>query len=80
MKKNNFARLKMLPFTEKENKSYYKQKLCFICKNEFNNDITIHQKIRDHDQYTGKCRGAAHLIHNVHLIGNLSHKTQTKFR
>ena len=30
MKKSNFERLKMLPLTEKENKSYYKQKLCYI--------------------------------------------------
>ena len=32
MKINDFEGLKMLLLTEKENKSYYKQKLCYICK------------------------------------------------
>ena len=35
MKISNFERLKMLPLTEKD-KSYYKQKLYYICKNRFN--------------------------------------------
>ena len=35
----NFKRLKILPLTEKDNKSYYKQKHCYICKNKFNSDI-----------------------------------------
>ena len=28
----------MIPLTDKENKSYEKQKVCYICKKEFNND------------------------------------------
>ena len=32
----------MLPLTEKDNKSYYKQNLCYICKNKFNSDIKIY--------------------------------------
>ena len=28
----------MVPLTDEENKSYKKQKLCFICKKEFNTD------------------------------------------
>ena len=29
---------KMIPLTENENKSYEKQKVCYICKKEFNTD------------------------------------------
>ena len=28
----------MIPLTDEENKSYKKQKLCFICKKKFNTD------------------------------------------
>ena len=39
MKIANSVRLKMLPLTEKESKSFYKQKLCCICKHKFKSDI-----------------------------------------
>ena len=29
---------KMIPLTDNENKSYEKQKVCYICKKEFNTD------------------------------------------
>ena len=63
MKIANFERLIVLPLTKKENKSYYKQKLYYICKNKFN--IKIHRKIQDHYRFTGKYRYPAHLICNL---------------
>ena len=52
---------------------YGKQKVCYICKNEFsseNEDNGIasdknYHKVRDHSQYTGKYRDADHLIYNL---------------
>ena len=61
----------MIPLTDKENKSYEKQKVCYICKKEFNTDengkntFKIYHKVRDHCHYTGKFRGAAHSICNL---------------
>ena len=52
MKKQN-----LIALTDEENKkSYKKQKVCYICKKEFN------YKVKVHCHYTGKCRGAAHSI------------------
>ena len=63
----------MISLTEKEEKNYNEQKVCYICKKEFNtddNDKNYH-KVRDHCYYyTEKYRGAAH------NICNLRHKTQ----
>ena len=39
---------------------YNKQKICYICKKEFNNNDKKQQKVKDHCHYTGKYRGAAH--------------------
>ena len=57
---------KMIPLTYRENKSYEKQKVCYICKKGFStdNDKKYH-KVRDHCHYTGKFRGAAHSICNL---------------
>ena len=57
----------MIPLTDEENKSYKKQKVCFICKKGFstNNDNKKYHKVRDHCHYTGKCRRAAHSICNL---------------
>ena len=61
----------MIPLTHKENKSYEKQKVCYICKKEFNTDendknaFKLYHKVRDHCHYTGKFRGAAHSICNL---------------
>ena len=45
MKIANFEKLKMLTLTENGNKSYYKQKLCYICKYKFNSNIRIYSKV-----------------------------------
>ena len=61
----------MIPLTDEENKSYEKQKVCYICKKEFStaendkNAFKLYHKVRDHCHYTGKFRGAAHSICNL---------------
>ena len=57
----------MTPLTKKEEKHHNKQKLCYICKKEFNTDDNDknHNKVKDHRHYTGKYRGAAHNICNL---------------
>ena len=57
----NYEKKQMIPLTTKE--IYHnKQKICYICKKEFNNNVKKQQKVRDHCHYTGKYRGAAHNI------------------
>ena len=57
----------MIPLTDEENKSYKKQKVCYICKKEFStdDDNKKYHKVRDHCHYTGKFREAAHNICNL---------------
>ena len=56
----------MIPLTDKENKSYERQKVCYICKKEFSiDDNKKYQKVKDHWHYTGKYRWAAHSICNL---------------
>ena len=54
----------MTAITFEENWSYKNQKVCCICKKRFkpsdDNDNKKYHKVRDHCQFTGKCRGAAH--------------------
>ena len=49
---------KMIPLTKKEEKNPNKQKVCYICKKEFNTDDSDkkHHKVKDHCHYTGKYR------------------------
>ena len=61
----NYEKKKMIPLTTKEEIYHNKQKICYICKKEFNNNDKKQQKVRDHCHYTGKCRGAAHNICNL---------------
>ena len=60
----NYEKKKMIPLTAKE-KIYNKQKICYMCKKEFNNNDKKNYKVRDHCHYTGKYRGAAHNIFNL---------------
>ena len=64
----------MIPLTKEQEENYNKQKVCYICKKEFNTSDTTesssfeskkHYKVRDHCYYTGKYRGAAHNICNL---------------
>ena len=61
----------MTPLTDEENKSYKKQKVCYICKKKFSTDkndknvFKLYHKVRDHCHYTRKFRGAAHSIWNL---------------
>ena len=43
---------------------YQDAKYCHICKKVFG-EAKKHRKVRDHDHYTGKFRGAAHSICNL---------------
>ena len=51
-----------MPLTIKEEIYHNKQKICYKCKKEFDNNDKKQQKVRDHYHYTGKYRGAAHNI------------------
>ena len=69
----------MIPLTDEENKSYEKQKFCYICKKEFSDDDDDddddddydddnnkkYHKVRDHCHYTGKFRVVTHNICNL---------------
>ena len=61
----NYEKKKMIPLTAKEKIYHNRQKVCYICKKEFDNNDKKQQKVRDHCHYTGKYRGAAHNICNL---------------
>ena len=61
----NYEKKKMLPLTTEEKIYHNKQKICYICKKEFDISNKKHHKVRDHCHYTGKYRGAAHNICNL---------------
>ena len=66
----NFEEKEMIPLTNKEVKSYEKQKVCHIFEKEFCDDknkkieYDLYHKVRYHCRYTGKFREAAHNICN----------------
>ena len=66
MKIINYEIKKEIILTNEEKESYENQKNCHICRKEFCTDknnkkeFKQKQKVRDHDHYTGKYRGAAH--------------------
>ena len=55
----NFEEREMTPLTNKEIKSYEKEKVCHICKEKFCDDKSK-KKVRGHCHYTRKFGGAAH--------------------
>ena len=65
MKIINYEKKRMVSLTTEEKIHYNKQKICYICKKEFNNNDKKQQKVKDHCPYTGKYRGAAHNICNL---------------
>ena len=72
MKIINYEKKEMIPLTDEEKEPHENQKICYICEQEFcmdeNNkkEFKLNQKVRDHCHYTGKYRGAAHSICNLH--------------
>ena len=65
----NYQKKKMISLTKKEEKNHNKQKVCYICKKEFNIDPNDkkHHKVKDHCHYTGKYGGAGHNICNLDI-------------
>ena len=63
----NYEKNEMIPLADEQNKSYKKQKVCYICKKEVStdDDIEKYHKVRDHCHYTRTFRGAAHNICNL---------------
>ena len=61
----NYKKKNMMPLTTKEEIYHNKEKICYICKKEFDNNDKRSYKVRDHCHYTGKYRGAAHNICNL---------------
>ena len=71
MKIINYKEKKMILLTDKENKYYEKQKVCYICKKELNTDkndknaFKLYHQVKYHYHFTGKYRQAAHSICNL---------------
>ena len=61
----SYEKKKMIPLTTEEKIYHNKQKICYICKKEFNNNDKKNYKVMDHCHYTGKYKGAAHNICNL---------------
>ena len=55
-KEFNFSK-KMLPLTKKEQSEFENTQICWICQKKYSEKD---RKVRDHDHFTGKFRGAAH--------------------
>ena len=60
-----YEKKKVIPLTKNEEENHNKQKVCYICKKEFETNDKKNYKVRDHCHYTGKYRGAAHNICNL---------------
>ena len=60
----NIYKQPMIDLTECEKYKYDNAKYCHLCKKVFG-EAKKHKKVRDHDHYTGKFRGAAHSICNL---------------
>ena len=68
----NYEQKEMTPLTDDENRYYEEQKKCNICQKAFcdykkqKKRFKLYKKLRDHCHFTGKFRGAAHSICNLH--------------
>ena len=68
MKIINFEMKKMKLLTKEQYKSYKNVKICYICKEKFENKYMKgkkYRKVGDHYHYTGEYRGGAHSICNL---------------
>ena len=50
----NYEKEDIITLTKKEEENYNNQKVCYICKKEFDKSDKKHHKVRDHCHYTGK--------------------------
>ena len=70
MKIINFKKKKMKLLTKEQKESYENSKICYICKEKFENKYLKYKKyrkVRDNCRYTREYRGAAHSICNLEL-------------
>ena len=64
----NFKKKKMKLLTKEHHESNENAKICYICKEKFENKYVKnkkYRKVRYHCHYTGEYRGAAHSICNL---------------
>ena len=64
----NFKKKKIKLLTKEQQESYENAKICYICKEKFQNKYLKdkkYSKVRDHFHYKGEYRGAAHSICNL---------------
>ena len=55
----------MNELTNKEKDLHKNTNVCWICNKNFIKNSFNYRKVRDHDHYTGKYRGAAHSLCNL---------------
>ena len=63
-----FNKKKMKLLTKEHQESYENIKICYICKEKFENKYLKdkkYRKIKDHCHYTGEYKGATHSISNL---------------
>ena len=68
IKINNFKKKKIKLLTKEHQESYENVRICYICKEKFENKCLKDKKYRkdkDHCHYTGEYRGAAHSLSNL---------------
>ena len=64
----NFKKKKMKLLTKEQQESYENAKICYICKEKFENEYLKDKKsrkVRNHFHFTGEYRGAAQSICNL---------------
>ena len=65
MKITNYKKKNIKLLTKEQQEQYENAKICYICKEKFENKDKKYCKVRDHCHYTGKYRGATHSICNL---------------
>ena len=87
----NFKKKKIKLWTNEHQKSYENAKICYVCKEKFEDKHAKdkkYQKVKDHCHYIGEYRGAAEIsivFHNVSnydyyfIITELAEKCEKQF-